>query len=66
MVLFDVRFELPVQTIAVNWETSSSVWIGTEWDWAAIYKVGIGRDVVMPAVAAVFCDECPYIMLFLQ
>ena len=66
VVLFNVCFELPVQTIAVNWETPSSVRIDTVWDWTAINKIGIGRDVVMSAVATVFSDECHYVMLSLQ
>ena len=66
VVLFNVCFELPVQTIAVNWEAPSSVWIGTTWDWAAVCEIGLGRDAVMSAVAAVFSDERRYVMLFLQ
>ena len=66
VVLFNVCFELPVQTITVNRETPSSVGIDTVWDRTAIYKVGIGRYVVMSAISTVFSDECRHVMFFLQ
>ena len=66
VVLFNVCFELPVQTITVNRETPSSVGIDTVWDRTAIDEVGVGRYVVMSAISAVFSDECHHIMFFLQ
>ena len=66
VVLFNVCFELPIQPIAVNRQSTTSVRIDAVWDWTAVNKVGVWRYVVMSAISAVFSDKCRHVMFFLQ
>ena len=65
MVLPKVRFHLPVGAIAVDGESSPAMRVGATGDGAAVYEIGVGCNIIVPAIPAVFRYERGDIVFFL-
>ena len=66
MLLVDVGLELAVQSITVHWYTPSPPGVRAERDGASVDKLGVWRDIVMPAVTTGTRGEGLDVMFFFQ